>query len=808
MDYVKFDDADKRARAIVSKMTLKEKIDFIGGCKGFYVRGYAHHGIPEIKMADGPVGVRNYGKATAFPSIIALASSWNEELSGRMGIALADECRATGVHMLLAPGVNIHRLPQCGRNFEYLGEDPFLASRLAVPYIKGLQENGVLATVKHFAANNQEWERNKTDSVIDERTLREIYYPAFKAAVQEGDVGSVMNAYNLLNGEHCSQNRKLLVETLKDEWGFKGFVVSDWVSTYDTKKAVDGGLDLEMPRGDLMSRQRIMPLLQNGDIAEEQIDDKVLRIIRTCIRMGFYDRPQLDVNKRSDAPETRETALEIARQGCVLLKNDGLLPLDFNSRKNIVVTGPNGHPHVVGGGGSSQTTPFSSTSILEALQKTAGDNVEIKHIPIATEGRVSSFANPGVFETTAPNGVRVPGLSAQYYSGFHLRSIPVMERIDESLDFEWTPGKGPCAQLDCRMFCVKWSGFINPTESGDHQLAFEGEGGLRVWIDDEMVIDDWRSTGPAFRQAMLELEEGREYKIEIVLFRSGLNASIRASLLFIDWAELEKADAVIACMGFNDITEKEHRDRAFELPEDQRSFMDRLMKMNTNVALVGNAGGAFDVSEWIDDIPAFLHQWFSGQSGGTAVAEILTGKTNPSGKLPISYGKNIQDYPGQDEYPGRHLKAEYKEGIFVGYRHFDARSIEPLFPFGHGLSYTTFEYGQMDMQDKCDISGDEEFTVALDVTNKGELDGAEVVQVYVSFPESDVKRPVKELKAFKRIEIAAGATGRLEIPLRIDSLKYYDAESGEWRLDAGEYIIAVGSSSRDIRQKKPMILEK
>ncbi len=806
MDNIPFHEAKQRAQTILSEMSLEEKVDFIGGYKGFNIRGYPCHGIPEIKMSDGPLGCRNYGKATAFPATIALASSWNQDLACRMGDALGRECRSKGAHILLAPGVNIHRIPQCGRNFEYLGEDPVLASRLAVAYIKALQSRGVMGTVKHFVANNQEFERHKINSEVGERALREIYYPAFKAAVQEGNVGSVMNAYNLVNGEHCSQNRKLLVDTLKEEWGFTGFVMSDWVSTYDTKEAIDGGLDIEMPKGDFLSRERVMPLLEKGQITEEQINDKVLRILRTCIRMGFFDRPQMDASLSCDDPETQETALEIARQGSVLLKNDGLLPLDMEQIKNVVITGPNAHPHVIGAAGSSMTEPFRTVSLVDALKNYAGHSVNFIHMPVATRGRMAHISRQTPFETNAPNGTRVPGLAAQYYMQRDLRQTPVMETIDKHLDFEWK-GQGPCARLDNKTFSAMWSGFFTPEHGGQYQLAFTAEGGLRVWINDEMVIDDWHTGDIAFREAMLQLKGRKEYSIRIALCRHGMNASIKASLLFMDWPAVEKADAVIACMGFNADTEGEGIDRPFDLPQDQRNFMDRLMETNSKVVLVSTAGGAFNVSDWVDRIPAFLHQWYSGQAGGQAVADILTGAANPSGRLPISFGKKLKDYPGQEDYPGKALTIQYKEGIFVGYRHFDSNGVEPLFPFGHGLSYTDFEYAGLQVAEKVNPKEDSEISISLNVTNKGERDGAEVVQIYVSFPESGAARPSKELKAFERIDIGAGQTKRVNIKLSVDSLAWFDANSDVWRIEEGEYKVLAGSSSRNIKLTKVLVLE-
>ena len=377
---------EKRVEDLLGKMTLDEKLAYIGGTNGFYIRAIERLGTPAIKMSDGPMGSRNDGPTTCYPGGIALTATWDPEMAGRIGVALGRDCRARGVNILLAPAVNIYRSPLCGRNFEYMGEDPFLAGQMVAPLVRGIQSQQVLATVKHFACNNQEWDRNNISSELDERTLHEIYLPAFKAAVQEGKVGCVMTSYNLVNGVHASQNDYLINQTLKNQWGFSGFVMSDWTSTYDTVGCANGGLDLEMPSAQFMSSARLLPAIQDGRVKEPVIDDKVRRILRTVIAAGFFDRPQLRNDIPLDDPENDRVALDGARESIVLLKNSKhTLPLNRNRIRSIAVLGPNADPAVYCGGGSAFTRTFRSVSILKGITRAAGASVKVLYTTNAGE---------------------------------------------------------------------------------------------------------------------------------------------------------------------------------------------------------------------------------------------------------------------------------------------------------------------------------------------------------------------------------------------------------------------------------------
>ncbi|MEK6754833.1 MAG: glycoside hydrolase family 3 N-terminal domain-containing protein, partial [Bacteroidota bacterium] len=447
---------EKRVEDLLARMTLEEKIDMLGGVEGFYIRPNERLGIPKIKMADGPLGVRNYGPATAFPAGIAFAASWNKVLTQRMGEMVGKEARSKGVHIMLSPGVNIYRAPMCGRNFEYYGEDPYLASRMVVAYVQGVQSQGVVATVKHYAGNNQEYDRHRVSSDVDERTLREIYLPTFRAAVEEAHVGALMNAYNLVNSIHCSEHRYLLTEILKVDWRFDGFVMSDWGSTYDGVAAANAGLDLEMPSGEHMNRDTLVPAIQAGKVTVSTIDDKIRRMLRVMFRFGFFDREQTDSSLPLYNPDSRLVALEGAREGIVLLKNKGnILPLDRKKIAAIAVIGPNAHPAVTGGGGSSRVQPFRSVSALEGIIEAAGEGIKVFYSPGVFADFTETFRT-SEFVTLSDKNEQVRGLKGEYFSNRDLSGTPTISRIERRINFIWGE-LGPTPDSPTDNFSVRWT---------------------------------------------------------------------------------------------------------------------------------------------------------------------------------------------------------------------------------------------------------------------------------------------------------------------------------------------------------------
>ena len=634
----------ERAAALVQQMTLDEKISLIAGYQdGFHTAPVERLGIPEIRMADGPQGVRNNTKSTLFACGVAAAASWNPSLVREMGVALGQDSRARGVHILLGPGVNICRSPLCGRNFEYFGEDPFLAAETAVAYIEGVQSQGVMATVKHFALNNQEYNRHHVNSVADERTINEIYFPAFRAAVERAHVGSVMTSYNPVNGVHSAENAYLIGQTLRGKWNFQGFTMSDWTSTYTPLLMVQDGVDLEMPRAFCYTAETLKPLLERGVITEKQIDDKVCRILQTYIAFGFLDRPQLDSSIPEDNPYSREVAYRLACESIVLLKNDGILPLKKNRR--IALSGP-GAEVIPCGGGSGAVDPLYTVSLKEGLQL----------------------------------------LGARFS---------------------------------------------------------------------------------------------------------------------------EKADVEIVALGFDKTTEKENHDRTFALPEGQETFVEEALARGRKVILIVNAGGAVDLSRIEGRVSAILWAWYPGQEGGKALAEILYGKVNPSGRLPVSFPRALEDNPAQPYYAPSEpynkrghtvVPTTYAEGIFTGYRGYGETA--PLYPFGFGLGYTDFSYSELTVTPAGDG-----FEVRLEVRNSGNRDGSETVQIYVHEEYPCVPRPVRELKGFCKVSIPKGQARTVTVHLPREAFAYYDSDSHGWVVNPSAFTIEAGASAADIRTAIPVVLE-
>lgn len=795
---------DARAEKILSAMTLEEKIDYIGGINDFYVRAIPRLGVPALKMADGPAGVRNYGPSTAFPTGIAMAASFDEDLVHRIGKMMGKDARARGVHILLAPGMNIYRAPMCGRNFEYFGEDPYLASRMAVSVIEGVQSQGVIATAKHFVANNQEWDRHNVSSDIDERTLREIYLPAFEASVKEAHVGAIMDSYNLVNGAHMTQNGRLNTGVVRGEWGFKGIMMSDWDATYDGVAAANNGLDLEMPSGKFMNRETLLAAVKNGSVSIATIDDKVRHILRTAIAFGFLDHPQIDNSIPLDNPEARAVALEAARGSIVLLKNDGILPLQAGKYKQIAVIGPNAENAAYGGGGSGLVQPFHAISLLEGIRNLVGAQPEIVYRPGVLQ--LDAVYGGTAFTTEADGGM--PGLKAEYFNDKELKGTPAVTRTDQHVRFDWgedsyAPGQ---PKYD---FSTRWTGYYTPQGSRPYTFAVAGDDGFRLWVDDQLVIDQWFEQGTTLKQKRLDLVGGHHYKIRLEYFQAAGGANLSFGIaddhnreIAAATAAASHADLVIFCIGYDATSEGEGFDRQFELPAEQVNLISAVMKANKNVVVVLNAGGNVDMSPFVTDARALLHAWYPGQEGGTAVAEILFGKVNPSGKLPISLESRWVDNATYKSYydPNNTKHVSYSEGVFLGYRHFDKTGVAPLFPFGFGLSYTKFAYSGLKIT-PAQVNGQPGYKVAFTLKNIGGREGAEIAQVYVGALQSRIVRPVKELKGFTKASLKPDESKQMQVVLDRRAFSYYDDDKKQWKAEPGDYEILVGSSSQKMELK-------
>jgi beta-glucosidase len=805
------DTNETRVEAILQKMTLEDKIDFIGGQDFFYIRGFPNYGIPKMKMADGPIGVRNYGLSTTFAGGIALAATWNPLLAESVGTELGLDARSRGVHFLLGPGMNIYRAPMNARNFEYFGEDPFLASRLTVGYIKGVQAQGVSATAKHFIGNNSEFLRHDSDTIMDERTMREIYLPSFEAAVKEARVGAVMDSYNLLNGEHSTQNSYLNNEIAKKDWKFDGVMMSDWFATYDGVAAANGGMDLEMPSGAFMNRRNLLPAIESGKVSKTTIDDKVRRILRLAVRFGWLDRDQTDSSIPAFNQPGRRVALESSRESIVLLKNErNLLPLDKTKVKTIAVIGPDAFPAVPVGGGSARVEPFAAVSYLEGISNQAGENVKVLYSRgIPTLSELATATNFTQTETGTGKG-----LKAEYFKDNDLQ-VAAETRIEQHINYGASARSGDGflpAQYTAFAFGTsssRWTGFYTPEKAGEHVVFIQStgeDGGLfRLFIDDKLVFDNW-----SFSQAIVDWKtlnlDAKPHKILLeqkgrsgwfgVRFKFGIAA--HGSFVSPEAKKIAAgADAVVIAAGFDYESESEGADRTFALPPGQDELISEIAAVNKNTIVAVTSGGNVDSTKWLDRVPVLLEAWYPGQEGGTALAEILFGAVDPSGRLPATFERKWEDNPVSKNYyliPDT-KKIEYKEGVFVGYRGYEKNNVAPLFPFGFGLSYTTFKYGNLSVKPLTDGR----FEISCEVTNTGKREGADVAQIYVgSLKNSKVARPVKELKGFEKVFLKAGETKKVSVTLDRRAFSYFDVGSKNWRAEAGDYDILIGRSSAEI----------
>ena len=683
---------EERVEDALARMTLEEKVALCHAQSKFSSAGVPRLGIPEMWMSDGPHGIRaeklwdewddagwTSDSCTAFPALTCLAATWNPTLADTYGQAVGEEARYRNKAVLLGPGVNIYRTPLNGRNFEYMGEDPFLASAMVVPYIQGVQRNGVAACVKHFAVNDQETDRFNVEGKIDDRTLHEIHLPAFKAAVHDGEVWAVMGSYSIYKGQHCCHNQYLLRDLLKRDWGFDGVVISDWGGTHDTREAALNGLDMEMGSwtngltlswsnayNEYFLADPFLELLRSKEIDEEIVNDKARRILRLMFRTTMNpDRPY-------GSFATKEHALigrKIAQEGIVLLKNqDNLLPLDPKQPRRILVVGENAQKMMTLGGGSSE--------------------LKVKYEISPLQGIENYFS---------------PASQVTYAEGYS--SVPTQNR---------------------------------------HALLLE-------------AVDAAR-------------------KADVVIFVGGLNKN--------ENQDCEGADR-----------------RSLNLPYGQDELIGELARVNRNLVAVIISGNAVAMP-WVNEVPAIVEAWYGGTEAGNAIASVLAGEVNPSGKLPFTFPVRLEDNPAiaLDAYPGDGKQVEYKEGIFVGYRWNDRERIKPLFCFGHGLSYTTFEYGKVTAEGR-QMGPDGTITVSVPVKNTGSRAGAEIVQLYVSDLKSSLPRPVKELKGFRKITLQPGQEQTVSFTIDRKALSFYDDTKQDWVAEPGTFEVLVGASACDIRGK-------
>jgi beta-glucosidase len=813
--------AAKRAESYLGKMSLEEKIDYIGGI-GFAVRPVPTLQLPALEMSDGPFGVRSNKRfpSTTYAIGIGLAATWDQDLAGKVGSAIGKDARARGVHFMLGPGVNIYRSPLNGRNFEYFGEDPFLAGSIAVDYIKGMQSHGVSATIKHFLGNNSEYLRHDSDSLIDERTLREIYLPAVEAAVKQAHVGSIMDSYNFINGQHATQNAYINKQIARKDWGFDGVIMSDWVATYDGVAAANGGLDLEMPTGAFMNRQNLLPAIKDGRVSPSTIDEKIRHILQTAIRIGWLDRPQADPSISAYNLQNHELALQTAHEGMVLLKNEGnLLPLDKKRVQSIFVVGPDAYPGEPVGSGSARVIPFASTSPLQGIGDLLGPSANVVYEPGLPS--MVEAAQSTEFVTARENGKR--GLKLETFENADLSGSPAATEIVPHLNERgksWDDLLGDMEAM-AALFTAppkpeskRWSGYYVAPKTGSYEVVIQGwgeGGGYRLFVDDKLLFDNWKLAKAFQQNAPLQLTAGPHKIVGEVFADSFAGGRLRLGILDEDNLVsatakqlAAKADAVVIVAGFNNDSEGEGADRPFSMPFGQDNLIQEMAAANSNTIVAITSGGNVDMTGWIGKVPAVIEMWYAGEQGGTALAEILFGNVNPSGHLPATFEKRWQDNPTYANYypAANSVQVKYQEGIFVGYRGYERNKVAPQFPFGFGLSYTTFKFSNLAVtpakpSDVAPSGRPALYQITFDVTNTGSRAGAEVAQLYVGEVNPKVARPAKELKGFARVELAAGETKHISIALDARSFAFYDAAEKHWHADSGTYVIKVGDSSAD-----------
>ncbi len=786
-------------------LSLAEKVKLVSGESMWRTFSVEQAGIPILKVSDGPNGVRgDGGKAAAcFPVGICMASTWNMALIEQVGSDIADEAKSKDVQVVLGPTINIHRTPLAGRNFECYSEDPYLSGLLASAFTVGVQDKGVGACLKHFVCNDSEFERHTISVEVDERTLREIYLRPFELAIKKSQPWTVMAAYNRINGIYACSHHYLINEVLKSEWGFEGLVISDWFAAKETVENAKGGLDLEMPGPSIAWGKSLLESIRAGELDEGVVDDKVSRLLKVLEWSGRFDQPDEKNEIARDQPQHRDTAYQAAAEGMVLLKNTGLLPLQAKQISKIALIGPNTHSFRIMGGGSSAVRPHYVSSPMEALAERL-PQTELVSLPGCLTHKFIPEPPRRWLSPAAGDADSVNGLLGRFYADTQREELVLERAIGASTVH---------ARDDIR--AVVLEGRVLCETAGVHTFGLLSTGKARLYIDGELLIDNWRhvspgdaffSQGSAEQRAQLEMQTGQSVglKIEYEVDPDKNFKAVRYGILgpqpadgIKDAVDLARdADAVLLMVGTNDDWETEGNDRlSLALPGDQDELISKVLEANPNTVVVNNSGSPISMP-WLDDAPAVIQTWFAGQEFGCALADILLGEVNPSGKLPITFPTRLEDTPAFTNYPGEFGKVHYGEGLYVGYRWYSSRGIQPLFCFGHGLSYTSFEYSSLSIVEQ---TVDGSVTIEFDLLNSGERSGQEIVQVYLQALQSSVAKPKLQLASFAKVSLQPGEKQRLRRVLEAESFAHWDVEKGCWQWDAAVYSVHVGASSMDLR---------
>lgn len=806
-------DTNARIEALLREMTLEEKVSLMAGRDFWTLPAIERLGIPSLRVSDGPTGLRsvNSDPATVFPVGVALAATWNCQLIEEVGAAIGREAIAHKVDVLLAPAVNIQRTPLGGRNFETYSEDPFLASEIAISYVNGVQSEGVGTSLKHYAANNQEHERMTGSSDMSERTLREIYLAVYEPVIRRANPWTVMGAYNRVNGTFACENDLLLEKILKGEWGYDGVVMSDWGATKTTVEAANNGLDLEMPGPARHFGSKLIEAVNAGLVSVETIDEHARRLLRLIVRCGLLDGNPKSAGGELSSKRHRDCARAAARESMVLLRNEGkVLPIGAGV-KRVAVIGQPAYMSAIQGGGSSQVSPERILSPLEGLREAFGKGVELVY-----ERGLDHEPLPPVLDwrlLSPDESFSRPGLLAKYYTKPGYQGAPAHEEIDWHFS---KLGFGGCVQSDEDLsFSVEWSGFIKPPADGDYELVIShSNNDVELSIGNEVLVGEGTPSERELlfmilplnrREAKVTLKAGRVYPIR-VRYSQTKERAIRAFNIFnismrpprpcrtsaIDAAKA--ADMVLLFVGSGTTDETEGRDRrSMKLSSDQDAFVEEVTAANPRTVVIVNTGAPVEMP-WAEKVPAILQMWLPGGEGGGALADLLSGRASPSGKLPVTFPDRYEDNPTYPFYPGG-KSAEYGEGVFVGYRYYDKVSKDVRFPFGHGLSYSAFELEHIEVQSSGDA-----YNVMVSIRNTGDCEASETVQLYLENRASAEAMPLRQLKGFRKVHLKPGESAVVKIALEERAFAWFDMHDGKWAVSGGKYIVHAGFSSRDLRQ--------
>ena len=799
---------EKKIDDLLQQMTLEEKIGLCSGTGGSTLRGVPRLHIPDVQVTDGPRGPHAGGSTTAFPSGVLFGATWNPALIRQAGQVMGNETRAAGDGILLGPGINIQRDPLGGRFFEYYTEDPYLNGRLAAAIVQGIQSEGVAACLKHYACNNREDNRNDYMSKVDARTLNEIYLPGFKAAVQDGHAWAVMTSANGVNGNFVSDSRLLLNGILKGQWGFDGLVMTDWLQTRSTEKAALAGLDVSMPGGVCGFSAPLLEAVKAGRVPESVIDDKARRVLRVYARIGLLGSEPAASQASLNTAAHQSVARRVASEGIVLLKNSGrLLPLNPDHLKSILVLGPSADKRfcVVGLGGSSWVEGPYEITTLAGIRHVMANKVQY----LATDD-LGGFQPIPAEMMQAVDGTR--GFQTKYFA--QGSDSPAVQRVEPQVNFMWEM-RSPDPKIPPAGFRAQFIGRVIPPATGTYTIRVvtggkawfyvEAGGGAPVAVADT-------SAGRPSATAVVEMQKGKPFDLRIDYTRQPGDAALsltweppsaQQAWETVDTAA-RKADTVIVVGGIDHSLDSEGRDRTnMHFPPVQETLINRVARLNPKTVVVLINGSPLELGGWLPHVPAVVEAWYPGMEGGNAIADVLFGRIDPSGRLPFSWPKKLEDSPSHRLGTENKEEVDYKEKLMVGYRYYDTKNIAPQFPFGYGLSYTTFSFGPLHAIQKNGM-------VSLNVTvkNTGVRDGLETVQIYVRPLKPSVARPAHELKAFQKISLQAGQSRRVTVELDPKAFSYFNAARNQWQVDPGPYEIQAGISSRQILSAAKIVVAK